>query len=211
MQYDFRTLPPAERYKLLVGSVVPRPIAFVSTRDGDGRNNAAPFSFFSVFSAEPAIVILGIERRNSGPLKDTVRVIRDTREFVVNLVSEEIAERMNVCAVDFPAGTDELAQSGLTAAASVVVQAPLIRESPVNMECRLMEELRFGDDGSRSIVLGEVLYFHIRDAAVNPRGHVDLDALRLVGRLAGNSYVHLSDRFDMKRMSFAEWQSKSRE
>jgi len=210
MEFDFRTLPPAERYKLLVGSVVPRPIAFVTTRDQEGHNNAAPFSFFNVFSADPAIVILGIERRNSGPLKDTVRIIRETREFVVNLVCEEIAERMNVCAVDFPAGTDELGEAHLTAVPAVVVKAPLIKESPVNMECRLMEELRFGPEGSRSLVLGEVFYFHIRDDAVNARGHVNLDALRLVGRLAGNSYVHLSDRFDMKRMSHAEWLAKAR-
>jgi flavin reductase (DIM6/NTAB) family NADH-FMN oxidoreductase RutF len=194
MEFDFRTLP--------------RPIAFVTTRDEVGRDNAAPFSFFNVFSAEPAIVVLGIERRSSGPLKDTVRIIRKTREFVVNMVSEEIAERMNVCAVDVPEGADELTQSGLTAVSSIAVKAPRIRESPVNMECRLMEELRFGDEGSRSIVLGEVLYFHIRDDAVNARGHVNPDALRLVGRLAGNSYVRLSDRFDMKRMSYAEWQAK---
>jgi flavin reductase (DIM6/NTAB) family NADH-FMN oxidoreductase RutF len=210
MQFDFRTLPPPDRYKLLVGSVVPRPIAFVTTRDADGHNNAAPFSFFNVFSADPAIVVLGIEKRNSGPLKDTVRIIRETREFVVNLVSEEIAERMNICAVDFPEGTDELTEAHLTAAPAVVVKAPLIKESPVNMECRLMEELRFGPEGSRSLVVGEVLYFHIRDDAVNARGHVNLDALRLVGRLAGNSYVHLSDRFDMKRMSHAEWLAKAR-
>src|SRR5579864_6092378 len=121
MQFDFRTLPPPDRYKLLVGSVVPRPIAFVTTRAASGHNNAAPFSFFNVFSADPAIVVLGIEKRNSGPLKDTVRNIRETREFVVNLVSEEIAERMNVCAVDFPEGTDELAESGLTPGPSMVV------------------------------------------------------------------------------------------
>jgi len=190
--------------------VVPRPIAFVTTRDAEGHNNAAPFSFFNVFSADPAIVVLGIEKRSSGPLKDTVRIIRETREFVVNLVSEEIAERMNICAVDFPEGTDELTEAHLTAVPAVVVKAPLIKESPVNMECRLMEELRFGPEGSRSLVLGEVLYFHIRDEAVNARGHVNLDALRLVGRLAGNSYVHLSDRFDMKRMSHAEWLAKAR-
>ena len=210
MEFDFRTLPPPERYKLLVGPVVPRPIAFVTTRDAEGHNNAAPFSFFNVFSADPAIVVLGIEKRSSGPLKDTVRIIRETREFVVNLVSEEIAERMNICAVDFPEGTDELTEAHLTAVPAVVVKAPLIKESPVNMECRLMEELRFGPEGSRSLVLGEVLYFHIRDEAVNARGHVNLDALRLVGRLAGNSYVHLSDRFDMKRMSHAEWLAKAR-
>jgi len=208
MEFDFRTLSPADRYKLLVGSVVPRPIAFVSTRDEQGRNNAAPFSFFNVFSAEPAIVILGIERRTGGPLKDTVRIIRETKDFVVNMVDEAIAERMNVCATDFPEGVDELAMAGLTTAPSVAVRAPRIRESPVNMECTLLEELQFGDAGTRSIVLGEVVHFHIRDDAVNARGHVDLDALKLVGRLAGHGYIRLSDRFAMKRLDPAEWRAK---
>src|SRR5581483_1050653 len=114
MEFDFRTLPAKERYKLLVGSVVPRPIAFVSARSEAGVNNAAPFSFFNVFSADPAIVILGIERRENGVAKDTVRIIRDTREFVVNMVDEAIAERMNDCATDFPESVDEFAEVGLT-------------------------------------------------------------------------------------------------
>jgi len=210
MEFDFTTLPPKDRYRLLIGSVVPRPIALVTTRDERGVANAAPFSFFNCFSHDPPIVALGMELRAEGSLKDTVRIIRATREFVVNLVSEAIAERMNVCAVDFPEGIDELSEAGLTPVRASAVKPPRISESPVNMECRLIEELRFGEGGKRSIVLGEVLRFHIKDDVLTPRGHVDLDVMRPVGRLAGSGYIRLSDRFDMKRMSHADWQARKR-
>jgi len=210
MEFDFTTLPPKDRYRLLIGSVVPRPIALVTTLDAQGVPNAAPFSFFNCFSHDPPIVALGMELRAEGGLKDTVRIIRATREFVVNLVSEAIAERMNICAVDFPEGIDELEEAGLTAVPSSAVKPPRIAESPVNMECKLIEELRFGEAGKRSIVLGEVLRFHIRDEVLTPRGHIDLDAMKPVGRLAGSGYIRLSDRFDMKRMSHAEWPAKKR-
>lgn len=210
MEFDFTTLPPKDRYRLLIGSVVPRPIALVTTRDERGIPNAAPFSFFNCFSHDPPIVALGMELRAEGGLKDTVRIIRVTREFVVNLVDEAIAERMNICAVDFPEGMNELSEAGLTAVPSSVVKPPRIAESPVNMECKLIEELRFGEGGKRSIVLGEVLRFHIRDEVLTPGGRIDLDAMKPVGRLAGSGYVRISDRFDMKRMSYAEWRERKR-
>jgi flavin reductase (DIM6/NTAB) family NADH-FMN oxidoreductase RutF len=208
MEFDFTTLPPKDCYRLLIGSVVPRPIALVTTRDEQGVPNAAPFSFFNCFSHDPPIVALGMELRAEGGLKDTVRIIRATREFVVNLVSEEIADRMNICAVDFPEGMNELTEAGLTAVSSSVVKPPRIKESPVNMECKLIEELRFGEGGKRSIVLGEVLRFHIHDDVLTPRGHIDLAQMKPVGRLAGSGYIRLSDRFDIKRMSYADWQKQ---
>lgn len=210
MEFDFATLPPKDRYRLLIGSVVPRPIALVTTRDEEGVPNAAPFSFFNCFSHDPPIVALGMELRAEGGLKDTVRIIRTTREFVVNLVSEAIAERMNICAVDFPEGMNELSEADLTAVPSSAVKAPRIRESPVNMECKLIEELRFGEAGKRSIVLGEVLRFHIHDDVLTPRGHIDLARMKPVGRLAGSGYIRLSDRFDIKRMSYRDWQDRKR-
>lgn len=210
MEFDFTTTPPKDRYRLLIGSVVPRPIALVTTLDEQGVPNAAPFSFFNCFSHDPPIVALGMELRAEGGLKDTVRIIRATREFVVNLVSEAIAERMNVCAVDFPEGIDELSEAGLTGVPASAVKPPRIAESPVNMECKLIEELRFGENGKRSIVLGEVLRFHIRDEVLTPRGHIDLDAMKPVGRLAGSGYIRLSDRFDMKRVTHADWQARKR-
>ncbi len=190
--------------------MVPRPIALVTTRDEQGVPNAAPFSFFNCFSHDPPIVALGMELRAEGGLKDTVRIIRATREFVVNLVSEAIAERMNICAVDFPEGMNELSEADLTPVPSSAVKPPRIKESPVNMECKLIEELRFGDGGRRSIVLGEVLRFHIHEDALTPRGHVDLTQMKPVGRLAGSGYIRLSDRFDIKRMSYKDWQDRKR-
>ncbi len=204
MEFDFTTLDPRERYKLLIGSVVPRPIALVTTVDENGVTNAAPFSFFNCFSHDPPILIIGVEERKGAP-KDTVRNIRATREFVVNIVSEEIAERMNICAVDFPEGVDELVPANLTPAASTAVKPPRIAESPVAMECKLMEELRFGEHGKRSIVLGEVLRFHIHDDVLGPRNHVEIDKLQPVARLSGNGYAHVHDRFELKRIDYATW------
>jgi flavin reductase (DIM6/NTAB) family NADH-FMN oxidoreductase RutF len=208
VEFDFGTLPPPDRYKLLIGLVVPRPIALVTTRGGDGAVNAAPFSFFNVFSHDPAVVALGIERRPGTSVpKDTVLNIREGGEFVVNLVDLPIAEAMNVCAVDFPQGIDELAAAGLTAVAAQKVAAPRIAEAPAALECRLMQEIRLGEGGKRSLVLGEILHVHVRDGLVNERFHVDNEAF--LGRLAGAGYVRLTDRFEMKRLNVAEWEARS--
>ena len=211
MLIDFAVLPAAERYKLLVGTVVPRPIALVSTRDAAGRHNAAPFSFFNVFSHDPAIVVLGIEQRRRGAPKDTVANVRATGEFVVNLVDEAMAEAMNVCAIDFDEGVDELIEAGLTAAPSATIAAPRIAESPVALECRLMQELRFGGDGARSLVIGEVQAMQIRDGLVDAAGRVDTRALNLVGRFGGGgAYVRLTDPFEIERLTSASWFARQR-
>src|SRR5688572_32679538 len=136
MEFDLRRLNSRDRYKLLASVVVPRAIALVTSVDAQGRVNAAPFSFFNVLGSEPALVVLGIGDRPDGAPKDTARNIRLTHEFVVNLVDEAIAERMNICAVDFPAGTDELRHAGFTCLPSADVQPPRLAESPVNLECR---------------------------------------------------------------------------
>ena len=204
----FRELDPQDRYKLLCGVVVPRPIALVTTTDANGSVNAAPFSFFNVFSHDPAVVALGIERRPGTSIpKDTVLNIREGGEFVVNLVDLPIAEAMNVCAVDFPQGTDELAVAGFTAVPAQKVAVPRIAEAPAALECRLMQEIRLGEGGKRSLVLGEILHVHVRDGLVDERLHVDNEAF--LGRLAGAGYVRLSDRFEMKRKSVAEWEARS--
>jgi flavin reductase (DIM6/NTAB) family NADH-FMN oxidoreductase RutF len=208
VEFDFRTLPPPERYKLLIGLVVPRPIALVTTRAEDGVVNAAPFSFFNVFSQDPAVVALGIERRPGTRIaKDTVLNIRARREFVVNLVDLAIAEAMNVCAVDFPPGVDELAAAGLAAVPGQAVDVPRVAEAPAALECRLMQEIRLGDEGKRSLVLGEILHVHVRDGLVDERLHVDNAGF--LGRLAGSGYARLTDRFEMKRIGFEEWTERN--
>ena len=172
MIYDFAKTAPMDRYKLLAGCVVPRPIALVSTTDGKGGHNAAPYSFFNVMSHEPALLVLGVDQRRADIPKDTVANIRITNDFVVNLVDVGIAEAMNVCAIDFDAGVDELREAGLTPAPSTQVQAPRIAEAPVAMECRLMDELRYRN--GRSIVVDDavadmdVARALLRDAALPP-------------------------------------------
>jgi len=208
MMYDFATTAPMDRYKLLSGCIVPRPIALVSTTNGAGINNAAPYSFFNVMSHEPAIVVLGIEQRRADMPKDTVGNIRITKDFVVNLVDMKIAEAMNVCSIDFDAGIDEFETAGLTPAASTKVKAPRIAEAPVAMECVLMDELRYRQ--GRSIVVGEVVAFHVREGIVDARFHVDTLALDLVGRLAGGGYCRLTDPFSIPRLSPADWRDGKR-
>jgi len=200
MQFDLRQLPSRDRYKLLAGVVVPRPIALVTTVDPEGRINAAPFSFFNAMGSDPPLVVLGIGDRAGGVPKDTARNIRATRQFVVNLVDETIARRMNVCAVDFASGTDELACAGFTPAPSVDVRPPRIVESPVNLECRELQSIEFGQN---RVIMGEVLRLHVRDDAVDPhRLHVHADKLRLIARMHGVGwYARTSDLFQMDRMT----------
>lgn len=208
MIYDFATTAPMDRYKLLAGCIVPRPIALVSTTDGKGANNAAPYSFFNVMSHEPPIVVLGIEQRRADTPKDTVANIRITKDFVVNLVDMRIAEAMNVCAIDFDAGVDEFKEAGLTAVPCTKIKAPRIAEAPVALECVLMDELRYRQ--GRSIVVGEVVAFHVRDGIVNERFHVDTLALDMVGRLAGGGYCRTTDPFTIPRVSPADWAAGKR-
>jgi flavin reductase (DIM6/NTAB) family NADH-FMN oxidoreductase RutF len=205
MDIDFRTLPRMDRYKMLVSSIVPRPIALVTTISKDGIVNAAPFSFFNAVSAEPPLVVLGLEVTDYAPRKDTGDNIRDTGEFVVSLVSEEIAPQMNLCAMDFPAEEDELAESGLTALPSTVVKAPWIKESPVSFECKRMATMEVGT-GNR-VVIGEVVYMHIADEFVDQdKMYVDAPAMKLIGRMHGRGwYVRTADAFDMPRIAYDDW------
>ncbi len=204
--FDFAELSPQARYKLLIGAVVPRPIAWVTTIDANGLVNAAPFSFFNCLSADPAIVALGVEFRPTGAQKDTGRNIRDTLAFTVNLVSNPLVEAMNVTAVAFPAGTDELAEARLTARPGVKVPCPWIGEAPVAFECRHHTTLGIGR--SREIILGEVVYAHIRRDIVDPATHyIDAAGLDAIGRMGGQGYVTTRDYFDLPTMSVETWRT----
>lgn len=202
--FDFSVLAPRERYKLLIGTIVPRPIAWVTTVDGQGVINAAPFSFFNCLSADPAIVALGVEFRPTGAQKDTGRNIRETQAFTINMVSDSLVEAMNITAVPFPAGTDELAEAGLTARPGVKVACPWIAEAPVALECRHHTTLGIGR--SREIILGEVVFAHIRSDIVDPKTHyVDAAGLDAIGRMGGHGYVTTRDYFDLPTMSVETW------
>ncbi len=190
---------PRDIAKLLVGIVVPRPIAFVSTLSAEGILNLAPFSYFTVASSTPPVVCFTPIVRRDGTRKDTLINIEATGEFVVNVVSEEIAPPMNVCSGEYPPEVDEFAVSGLTPIPSDIVKPPRVKESRVNMECRLLKIVEIGSKpGGGSLVLGEVVRFHV-DSAVVAHDAVDPDRLRPVGRMGGPTYVRTTDRFDLER------------
>ncbi len=206
IEFDFAKLSPRERYKLLIGAVVPRPIALVTSVDARGTVNAAPFSFFNCLSADPAILALGVEFRPDGRQKDTGRNVRETLAFTINIVSDAIVEAMNVCAVAFDPEVDELREAGLTPMPGAKVPSPWIAESPVAFECRHHVTLAIGS--SREIILGEVVHAHFRADVVDARNlHVDPAALDAVGRMGGQGYAGTRDYFDLPTMTVETWRA----
>lgn len=206
MLFDFAAIPPREQYKLLVSTVTPRPIAWVVSQNVDGRLNAAPFSFFNAFSGEPPVIGIGIGSHDPGRPKDTRRNIRDTREFTVNLVSEEAAQAMNITAIEFEAEVNELAEAQLETIPSVHIKPPRIAVSPVNMECALLQIVDLGPNSG--LVLGRVLAMHVRDEFVlDPaKNHIDTPNLHLIGRMHGTGwYARTSDLFEMPRIPRPDW------
>ena len=199
MHFNMKNLEPRNRYKLLTGVIVPRPIALVTTLDLEGRVNAAPYSFFNAIGSDPPIVALG-----PGKAKHTFRNIRTTQEFVVNLVSEQIMEAMNTTATDFPEGVNELEMAGLNIASSRQIKAPRILESPVSLECKLDTILEIGNN---RVVVAEVLEIHIADQFVDAeKFYVDSQALQLIGRMGDlGGYTRTTDAFQIPRVSYAEW------
>ncbi len=188
---------PLNTYKLLVGAVVPRPIAFVSTISPEGVPNLSPFSFFTVASANPPVLVFTTSFRE--PRKDTLVNVRAMKEFVVNIVSEEFAAKMNVTSGEYPYGVDEFAMSGLTAAPSDLVRPPRVKESHVNMECRLLQTIEVSNQSlGGTLILGEVVRFRIDDAIIEDF-RIDPEKLGAVGRMAGNTYCRTSDRFELIR------------
>ena len=210
MLFDFNQISATDRYKLLVSTVVPRPIAWVVTLDLHGALNAAPFSFFNVFSQDPPVVCIGIGGRAPGDIKDTGNNIRTTGQFVVNLVSVETASQMNVTAIDFPSQIDELSEAGLTTLPSHYVKPPRIAESPVALECERLQIIELNSD--RAIIMGRVLAVHVRDDAVldQARCYIDTPALHLIGRMHGRGwYSTTADRFEMDRIAVRDWEAKA--
>ena len=204
---DFITLNPEElsqqdNYKLLIGSVLPRPIAFVSTANPSGLTNLAPFSFYTgVCSNPPTLLFCPTVRGSDGAEKDTLRNIRETGEFVVNVVTEELVERMNQTAKELPYGESEFDLVGLTAAKSLKVKAPRVLESPISMECRLQQYIHIGEPdaiGSGNVVLGTIVQFHIQKDLYEA-GRIDTEKLKPVSRLAGASYAPVREIFQLAR------------
>jgi flavin reductase (DIM6/NTAB) family NADH-FMN oxidoreductase RutF len=201
--FDLGAMSKADGYKLLASVILPRPIAWVVSKDAAGSVNAAPFSFFNILSADPPLVAIGFSAAPDREGKDTLGNIRAHADFVVNLVPEELAEAMNVTATNAPRGMDETQIAGLELAACSVVDVPRIVASPVALECRLWQVIEPG--GSSTIVLARVLYAHVRETVFSDveRLHVDPAQMRLIGRMhGGGGYCTTRDVFTIERKSW---------
>jgi flavin reductase (DIM6/NTAB) family NADH-FMN oxidoreductase RutF len=199
VQIDPSTTPPLAIYKLLIGCVVPRPIAWVSTIGPDGIHNLAPFSFFMAITNDPPTLAFSSGPRRHVIKKDTVVNVEATGEFVVNVVDDAHAEAMNLTSGEYPPEVDEFALAGLAAAPSVKVKPPRVAGAPIAMECRLAQVVPVGR-GPHSLVIGEIVHFHVRDDVYDPAtGRIDMHRLKPVGRLAGDMYTHVHDIFTLKR------------
>ena len=195
--FDLESSESRDRYKLLTGLVVPRPIGWIGTRDPRGRYNLAPFSFFNVVSSSPPMVLFSGGRHADRP-KDSVEFAEGTGEFTVNIVSVELAEAMSVTSGRFGPEDDEFAIAGLTPVGGTKVDAPIVLEAPANLECRVTEVLDFGSEGRIRMVIGEVLAIHAREDALDGT-RVKAEVVDAVGRMAGNQYIHTRDRFELTR------------
>jgi flavin reductase (DIM6/NTAB) family NADH-FMN oxidoreductase RutF len=197
---DASTLDVRETYKLMTSGVIPRPIAFVSTLNENGTVNLAPFSYFNAVASAPPTIMLAVTYKSDGSKKDTLINIERSREFVVNSVSEWMAEPMNHCSADYPNGVSELEKVGLCPIPSDVVSPPRVKESPFHMECKLHTTVAVGGGGagSSTIVIGEVVKFHIHKPAYQ-NGVLIPEELKPLCRLGGTSYGILGDLFDLDR------------
>lgn len=188
-----------ERYFLMIGSIVPRPIAFVSTISPGGTTNVAPFSYFNGVATEPPLLSIAIGSREGRP-KDSWRNIEDTGEFVVNVVHEGIFEKMVAASADFPAEISEFEETGLTPVASERVTPPRVAESPIQLECVLHRLVKLGDPHSpTALVIGEIVLAHVKEELYLEHGHIDPERLRAIGRMGRQDYVRTMDRFERRR------------
>jgi flavin reductase (DIM6/NTAB) family NADH-FMN oxidoreductase RutF len=193
--------PDREVYKLLSSAVVPRPIAWVSTVNRAGQPNLAPFSFFNAVCSQPPTVLFctGIRAADRSP-KDTYHNVQATGEFVINFVTDDLAEAMNITAVEVPPEVNEFERAGLTAAPGTTVRVPHVAETPIYFECKLREIVTISDQpGGGHIIIGTVTYMHFDDRVYREANYVDMAAYRPVGRMTGAGYVHTTDRFDLQR------------
>ena len=208
MQITLADLNPSQRYHLTSSLVVPRPIAWITTLNEDDSVNAAPFSYFQLMGENPPLVVLGIGRRSDGRPKDTLANIRRTREFVINLVTEENAQVMNLTATDFPTGLSEVATLKLATEPSSLVKPPRLTISPASFEAREVQVLLIGGN---QIVMGELLVAHVRDEFIDPKTlRVRTNDMHMVGRMqgGGGGYTRTRDPFEIERLTYEKWQAR---
>ncbi len=200
MQIDVASSPVLDVYRALVGIVTPRPIAWVTTLDAEGRVNLAPFSFFNVFGANPPVVVFSPTLRRDGTPKDTLRNVQSSGEFVLNAAVAELAEAVNLTSKELPPGQSEADLAGLTLVPSSKVRPPRVGQSPVHLECTLRQVLPIGDGPiSANLVIGEVLLIHVADDLLDDLGRIDPRKYQTIARLGGDWYCRATDLFTMTR------------
>ncbi|OIN93759.1 MAG: flavin reductase [Comamonadaceae bacterium CG1_02_60_18] len=205
MQFDPAHQSPADNYKLITNVVVPRPIAWVSTQSDTGVVNLAPFSFFNAIASNPPYVMISVGQRDNGELKDTATNILSRGEFVVNMVTEELFDAMNLSAADFPPEQSELDAAKLATSPCVHVKVPRVAQAKVSLECKLHSSQALGN---YTLIIGQVVMFHVADDMLGPRLHVNNFAP--LGRLGSPSvYCRSTDRFDIARVTFDQWMDKN--
>ncbi|MDE3150469.1 MAG: flavin reductase family protein [Acidobacteriota bacterium] len=210
MKFDLERTTASETYKLLIGLVAPRPIALITSMDEEGRLNAAPFSAYNYLCIDPPIVGVGVMNRPTEAFvpKDTARNIRRTGEFVVNVVTEDIAQKMNICATDFPAEMSEVELAGFTTAPSQLVKVPRIADAHAALECR---EYATMEIGRSRIILGRVVAIYVEDCYVDPAGpYIKAEEMHAIGRMNGlGNYVRTRDAFmTIPRISYENWKKE---
>jgi len=206
MQIDPAANSNADNYKLLTNLVIPRPIAWVTSQNEHGLVNLAPFSFFNAVGADPIYVVISVGQNDAGQPKDTARNILANREFVVNMVTEDLFEAMNISAADFPPDQSEMDAAQLASEPSVRIAVPRIASSQVSLECKLFSTQTLGKN---TLIIGEVVMFHVADQLLGERFHVNNFAP--LGRLGSPSvYCRTTDRFDVRRLSYADWLNRER-
>jgi flavin reductase (DIM6/NTAB) family NADH-FMN oxidoreductase RutF len=207
MHIDPQELNATKSHHMLRNLVMPRPIALVSTVNPQGLINLAPFSFYGVLSVLPPLLGIAIGRRQ-GREKDTLINLRNTRELVINVVTETMAEQMNIAAMDFPPEESEIGPSGFYTRPGMIVKPPLIVESPAQMECKVLDILQYGQDqGAHDFVIAEVVMFHVNDE-LSRDGYPDCLAMNVLGRLGDDYYQKMREPFIMKRLKYDEWRKK---
>ncbi len=198
MEINVKDLEPSMIYKLMISAIVPRPIAWVSTVSKDGILNIAPFSYYAGVSSVPPLIMISIGKKETKEKKDTWQNIEETGEFVINTVTKELADKMNITSLPFEKEINEFEKAELTPIPSDIVKAPRIKESPINIECKKFEIIEIGKMG---MILGEILKFHVRDDLINEKGYIDTTKLEIVGRLGGANYCLITkeNTFQLKR------------
>jgi len=204
MEANPKTLPTQTVYKLMSGSILPRPIGWISTIDSQGNNNLAPFSFFNAVCPEPPHLLFCTSYREGGSPKDTLANVRESGEFVVNIVTEALGEAMNITATDFLSSVDEFEAAGLTMMPAVAVRPARVAASPIHFECKVAQIIELGGEtGGGAVVIGEIVHIHVDEAVLFDGDKIDLDKLQPVGRLSGNSYCRVTDIYEMIRPKLA--------